>query len=151
MHRCTRPTAHSSSVSSGLAARGQHQIYSLSDCQPAWKVCHRLSYRYRLGEKRCVWKKKKKSIPWIKNCLTKAHTYCCSAWIQTPSCLCKGAQAATWAVLTSSRDLSHSGRRTHPMCLCANKTQSLKSLSPSASIDLLPLLCDRNRFNVGNQ
>lgn len=75
------------------------------------------------GEKVTV-RLKKEIHSLIKNCLPKAHTYCRSAWIQTPSCLCKGAPAATWAVLTSSRDLSHSGRQTHPMCVCANKPDS---------------------------
>ena len=82
---------------------------------------------------------KQNSIPWIKNCLTKAHTYCCSAWIQTPSCLCEGAPAAPWArpdvkqrfVSQRQTDISH-------VSVC--KQARLKASNPSVALLLLTFI-----------
>lgn len=152
MHRCIRPTARLSSVSSRLAARGQHQIYCPSNCQPAWKVCRRLSYRNRWGEKRwlCVWKKK--SIPWLRTVYQK-HTLTAAAHgFRLPlACVREPRQLREPSWRQAEICLTAADRHIRCVCVQTSPTQSLKSLARSASIDRLSLLCDHNRFNIGNQ
>lgn len=103
------------------------------------------------GEKVTV-RLKKKSIPWLRTVYQK-HTLTAAAHgFRLPlACVREPRQLREPSWRQAEICLTAADRHIRCVCVQTSPTQSLKSLARSASIDRLSLLCDHNRFNIGNQ